>query len=531
MIDLYWKNFIKFINKFGIYILIFLLSLSIRYFTIEHKFYFFIDEPYSYISSSPNNNTPEGLIAKHQWNSYNFEKSKIYTGKEIKKSMFELNSSIIAILKDLKTIRTNNIDRQHTNFYYSIFRIFNAGITNIDIKTMIQRGCFLNLIFFTLSFFFMYKLLSLIKNDKQFISLGLLFAFMSTSSISLCFFIREYALQETFFIIVNYVFLILCNKIINNEEVKIKQLFLYSLSISLFCLTSYFSIIYSFILFSAIFIITLYLKHYKHIKNFFIIITISILIILVIYPNYFDFWTNNEHIYGITQKIINFSGAKINENLCNIYILIKDFLIFPLLLLLIIYFLILEFIFEKNKLLFSLKNVYLKKELTYIALIILLAFIWTNIIFLIAPHPNYRYISASMISFSLIITTILNIFRKKILLFIIILPFIFLVINATYFQHFLMSGPKIRYIDPFYDIEASKKLFNKNIPVVFNDIFWFHAHYFPILRDNQKVIFENNIITKDYLPETFILIQNEDKLPIGKLLESNLGDNAYLVEK
>ena len=55
---------------------------------------------------------------------------------------------------------------------------------------------------------------------------------------------REYALTETFLIITTYIAFVIGKKIIDNENIKISNLFIYPLGFSLFLSSCYLSVIY-----------------------------------------------------------------------------------------------------------------------------------------------------------------------------------------------------------------------------------------------------------------------------------------------
>jgi hypothetical protein len=190
------RNFLQ--NQIFLVILIFIFAFGIRLYYVFQKEGLIYDEV--------------GSIVIATWNNYcwrvNYDENKIYTGKEIKEITFFTSSSIKQALADVHNLRlyNHNRDRPHTNLHYSCLRLWFAGTQTSDVQRIIIQGCLLNLLFFSLSFLFLYKLAKLLFTNKWIILLALVVAFLNTGAISTTMYIRMYQLQETLFIILTWLF-------------------------------------------------------------------------------------------------------------------------------------------------------------------------------------------------------------------------------------------------------------------------------------------------------------------------------------
>ena len=518
------KNFFR---QFGVYFLIFIVIFCVRLYAINSRTAFFIDDVFTFISSTPNNLTPEGNIAKKSWDNFiNFENDKYYRAIDVKKSLFGFDPSVKSIVKDLKTMRTANIDRQHTNLYYSIFRIWASGVDGSDMGKMQRCGRYLNLVFFLLSFFFMYKLLSLIKDDKYFISFGLIFAFVSTSSISLNLLIREYALQELFFIVVNYIFLLFYKKIRENQTYKLKDIILYSFGFALFILSSYFSIIYAILLLGTMLLISLYHKNLYAARYVIYIAIVSIAIVLLVYPSYFDFCTNNEHYINVVNNASNCALDKFHQTFDLVWLNIKQYLFYPAFLFTLVITLITNSFFD-NVLEF-IKNKFCVQKIIPLLIIIFLSFIFALVNMKIAPYNEFRYIAVSNISFSIMIAIFVYLVKKSYLQYFFILLYFILTISVFYRSVYLVPTP---YLYDFFNPNMKKvaDAYSESLPVVFDKSYWGYSNYILYLQNNQSVKFIKNRKNAN-LPEKYILVTREyipDIVPLSNIVD----DYAYIIEK
>jgi len=198
--------------------------------------------------------------------------------------------SLSAALDTVKRLRENNRDAPHTNFYYSFLRLWwigNAG--HFDFNSAKWRGCALNLVFFSLSYLFMVMLLKKLfgAENKGIIILGLAAAFFNTGAISNTLFIRPYALQETFFILITLLFLELLRSLRSEASIITpKNLLVCGSLIALTLLTGYFAVIYVLLLWGTL--IGIAFRGRKKKTGLFLLTTfaVGVLFALILYPDY-----------------------------------------------------------------------------------------------------------------------------------------------------------------------------------------------------------------------------------------------------
>ena len=522
------KNFIENHKWIIIYSFIFILAFFMRYSAIQMKNMMFLDDPFSYVSSTPNNLTPEGTLAKTNWETYNFQDGKIYTGKQIKSALFAQDKSIKSIIKDLKTIRKANIERQHPTLYLSIFRIWSAGLDGLDSKILNTRGCYLNLIFFILSFFFMYKLLSLIKNNQKFIALGLFFGFVSVGSISSTMLIRPYAMQECLFIAVNYITILIAQKIIYSERISIPNVLIYSLGYSMFMLSGYFALVYTMMAFGIIGLICIIKKNKNAIIPILEIIVLTILITVLFYPGYFDLWTDNEHIGSVSETVQYFYLPSFLDSINIVLKDVKSYILYDITFYIIIVALICESVLFKWNL-FS--DEFNKRESIIILGLIFTCAIWAVGITYIAPYKVFRYFSSTSVIFAISLAVLLlkrtnfsTILVMAVYLLMSLFPSIVLYKDS-------IGGGIMPYQTVRDDANSFLTYIQAETPLVIGNPHWYNINYFTLLKNDQPVKFEKGL--PKLKNKKYILIQDEHKkLPDGDVKKLNLFQSQaiYLIK-
>ncbi len=209
-----------------------------------------------------------------------------YTGRQLKEIFIPKHKANISA--DLKNIylKSGN-DALHPNLYYFFFRFFTHSAPNLDLQNLIKYGCGLNLIFFSFSFFLMYKLLDELFSKKDIIPFGLCVAFLNTSSISMTLFVRSYEMQATAVIFFVYAFVKLIKKIKIGEKFS-KSDVLILFSSSLFCmLSAYLLNMVLGILYASIIVFLMLKKRFRDILTIFVVGIFTMLCSFLIYPNYY----------------------------------------------------------------------------------------------------------------------------------------------------------------------------------------------------------------------------------------------------
>ncbi|MBO4738872.1 MAG: hypothetical protein J5606_04845 [Bacteroidales bacterium] len=211
------------------------ILLSVRFFYISQKKSMHVDES---LSISICNRNEYGFWGK------NYEHGIEYIGKELKEMSLWDNSDVKDALSDVFHMHQTNRDLPHSNFYYTLLRLWFTGVKTSDLQYIFWRGCLLNVIFFLISFFFMTLLIKRFTNNTTSVIFCLFIAFINPASLSLTIFIRPYELQQTFVIILMY-YICCCIQNYEKEEsiVTKKNFFVGILILSLTMLSAYFNIL------------------------------------------------------------------------------------------------------------------------------------------------------------------------------------------------------------------------------------------------------------------------------------------------
>lgn len=510
------NRFTKYFRKYAVFIFIFIFCLTFRLVTVSQKDGLFIDEPYTYVCATPNNLSPEGVVLKNNYKDYNFEYGKNYTAAEVKKALFSNESSLKSIAKDLKKLRKDNIDRPHTNLYYSIYRIISAGVSGLDVKELYLRGYVFNIFLFILEFFFMYKLLSLISRNTTFKAFCLLFSLLSVGCVSNSLPTRGYALTECFFVGTNYVFLSL---LLSDRILKFKKLLGYSLITAVFILSSYLSLIYAGFVFFILISYSLFKKKINVIKNTILITGSSLFIVLAVYPSFFDFSYKNEHYDGIIKRLqfINPNQLSFAETNKIVWGFLVKYLFYKPLLYCAGLFYIIEKLYEKIKALFKpintnkdcSKNLFGNEHL--ILIISVLSLIWAYISIYISPYSNERFVLPAFPIISLLLVVVINHLKSNILRYLLVGVFLFCSCKVLFLE---LRG----YNNDFCFLHSGILYeFNENDKYVFHmgESAFFYPNYYILIPDNAVIRMEKEIPSKNFDLKSYKLITDLDNLTIS----------------
>jgi hypothetical protein len=265
-----------------ILIAVYVLSLGIRIFWLSQKEGLHVDE---------------GLtIAIACYNDFmvtdNYEYGKKYTGKELKEASLVSDASLKGAMADVRNLWKDNRDPPHTNLYYTLLRLSLVGIKTGDIAPIVIRGGILNLLLFTISFFFFFSLMQLLFAKYKLLQYAATFcAFMSTAAISNTLFLRPYQIQETLFIIFCYYFVLSIGwrKYILHENklfISVRPIVFMSLITAVTLMTGYYALI-----FVGLFgLYAIYLlcrnKTFIEIPFYFVVLCLGILFAQALYPKY-----------------------------------------------------------------------------------------------------------------------------------------------------------------------------------------------------------------------------------------------------
>ncbi len=480
------KNFIRSKGLILSCIFVFLIAFLIRVAAIDFKQDLFIDEVYT---TQIANYSPyfEGLPVP-------LETGMQATGYDIKQKIFALNPSLKDTISDIINLHTYTRDTPHSNFYYTLYRLWFSGWAEFNLKKFITHGASLNLIFFAGSFLYLYKILKrLFQNDKVLVPFGLFTTFMSTAAITNTTFIRPYALQEMFFLILTYTTIKYWDYIADKEhKYKIIDVFTLGLTIGLTLLTGYYSIpligLYALLLLYR----TIKLKNYDALRFFFFFMFATGLIVFLLYPGicFVLFSYRAKEAYNAFSQINNI-GVLVKYT----PIIILRYLFSIPLIVTIIYYLRKCNFRENTKKYFSLASILMS-----------IGIIWSIFILFLAPYKNIRYIMPAAALVMLIFPLIAS--RLKVKKWFITIVSAILILNifiaisefiGLNFRKYIPIPPKIEFLT---NIEKDNFIFleNKDLPVYIIQYGMPSPTYaYTQLGDNQKYyVYERNPKTIPY---------------------------------
>ena len=379
-------------------IIVFLFTFFTRIFYISQKTGIHIDEGFTHVIAS---------FIDYQYKK-NFDTGKIYTGKELKALTFQNNTSFKEALKDVKALRKNNNgNKDHTPLYHTCYLLWMQGGDGIlTPEDFINKACSLNLLFFILEFFIMYKILQKLFPGSFVIIPGLTAAFLTTGSISNTLMVRPYQIQELAFVFLAYVFIDNFQKInVKESIINAKNGFLITFSIAFTLLTGYFAGIYIIFLGSVLIFSCIKNKMYKNLLFLFSCMVPAIILVFAFYPGFLKGF--RAHEVRDINGLISITDTK----------LIKDILFINLKHLsniLVSYIMYIPLIIVMLAALAGKRNKYEKLSL----ILFITALIFSAIIIYIAPFKVLRYAAPVLPLMSLIVPMLLystNGFYKKVL--------------------------------------------------------------------------------------------------------------------
>jgi hypothetical protein len=318
---------------------------------------------------------------------------------------------------------------------------------------------------------------------------------MSTASVSNTLFFRTYQLQETLFIVFAYFFV----RFINNQKFVIIGNKLYLNIFVVFCmvfiaaltlLTGYYSVF--FIGMFGLYIIYNNIQNTTEIQVYIIILVCALFLAQVFYPRYVLGFFSGRAIETVRTVLTDsFLGNIMSSVICIVTLINSHFFTVPVIILCIV--LLLYLLFLKQKIVF--------KKLTL--LLVLIPFVYTIIVTIVAPYKDLRY-SMSIFPFFVFLPAILIYsIKNKYILYATAL--LFCVVSSVN----LFSNK----IENLYKDRPKQYLFNenKNIPVfVINKTLWLYADLVPYFNDEQVYIFcdtFDDIIVNDKYNNIYLVIE------------------------
>lgn len=253
-------------NKLVISLLLVIIALGIvtRIYVGNQKEYLQIDEGYSYgLMNYDQIDLTKKDNLYHNWHS-----------KEYYKDYFSISSEEALNFRPVYENQKNDV---HPPFYYLLLRI--AASFTIDSFSM-WTGIILNIIIFVFSTIFIYLIANRIFKNKIY---GLLLALIncfSYASLETTIFIRMYALNALNLLIILYLHISCLDK----ENLTLKQLIPMSIFIIIGSLTHYYYLVFLFVLYVMYMIFNINKKNFKNAIKYTVMMAISAIISLIIFP-------------------------------------------------------------------------------------------------------------------------------------------------------------------------------------------------------------------------------------------------------
>lgn len=498
---------------------VFVVLIGVRFFFISQKKSFYDDEG---LSISICNRNEYGFWGK------NYELNHEYKGKELKEISLWDNPSVLDSLRDVFHMHQYNRDTPHSNFYYSLLRLWFTGTKTGNLNYIVWRGCLLNILIFVVSFFFMMLLLKRFSESTLIVALSLFIAFINPASISLTVFLRPYELQQTFVIVLTYyVVCIFQSKEENNTIITKKNYIVGIFVLGLTMLSAYFNMIVIG-LYGLLIILYCIRKNDWNLLKFFIFLFIGGLIVAKLL--YFDFGNISYRGAEAVSKL-SFSNILINifavkDGLLEIFTKNIFWGVYCAVSLILCVFIFIRSL--KNRELFILSTIV---TINLISLLVIMYFAPLNMKYL-------RYIAPLFPIFSL---CFVNLFNQKYLKNLV--PAVISLVIIFSLIQFKGDKSVVEHLDDS-DIEKYSEIQKTDLVIfVRGSSNWRYSCLIPYLDDESRVIFvenysdlENNYI--DNIPCIFINqidgSANYDftvKNLCRKQLQSVLYHDVYLIGK
>jgi hypothetical protein len=404
-----------------------------------------------------------------------YEDGEIYSGKELKETMFWENASVENTLGDIFRLHHDSGDAAHTCLYFSLLRFWFTGVQTGSLERIVLQGCLLNLLFFLFSFLLMYNLVIRFFTNRCLVAFALLVAFLNVGSVSNTLFIRPYQLQETLSILMGLLFVRYYQWMGTHSQLHTwKQILLLSIALAFVLLSAYLAVI-----FVGFLVIVLLIKAYteKEMRLFKIILAASLLSILIAELLYFSYLSAFMGAAGV-RAMDNMEGGVFLQNLCASFQAILRLYnreLFYGAVIILSLLIVINLLWRRKKIFPITINTINKPLLVLIAL----SFIWTSLVMVLAPFKTtVRYIVPVFPLIALIIPLLISKLRGEIL--------ILTAIAYTVIYLFVALLPKrVDYLHPNI-VKDSVFTQHPHVPVLIQSgNYWRYGTIVPYFVDEQ----------------------------------------------
>jgi len=371
--------------------------------------------------------------------------------------------------KDIAMMHKSVNDDGHSNFYYTLFRIYNCGMDDFNPSFMKLFGTLFNIFLFIFAYFVMFKLLRFILKEDKHIPLALLISTVNAGAISCTMFVREYQLQSIFFILMTLVFAKVYFNIENKEKLpNAFILTMYSLTLALFVLSAYYSELYIVILGAFM----LY-KAYKAKRNDWLVALVCIylghfILAKILYLGFFNFIGSKDFPQEDPFNLIRIWERFVQ----NTKFMYKSVFYCPTIVMIAV---AIGLNFKKFK---SLKNT----KYNFLLLASLLASIWSYVIIYIAHLDYMRYVMAAYPIIALAIVWVIINLESKIWSF--LFGLLYIAFSLPFVLHFVPKPISSFIFFSHFNFSHMKPLLESNLPIYFKN-----DKNFPIYATSEVILY------------------------------------------
>jgi hypothetical protein len=495
-------------------LVIFFVTIGIRFYWINHKAGLNVDEGLSISVSS---------INKYMlWND-NYESGRIYTGKELKAISLWGNDPRRNAIKDVYRLHINNNgDTPHTSLYYSCLRLWFAGRATSDYREIIRIGTTLNLLFFSISFIVMYQLLKLLFDENFVILAGLLLCFLNTGSISNTLVLRPYQLQETSMIVAAYCCTVYHRKILDGTTFDTwRNLVLLASAGAFTLLSGYFSIIY-YALVGCLIVSALMRRGRLNQIGFFVaVVVFSIGLAQTVYTSYLDGIIHSSRSgEGLDTLGSNEIASRFMESIAAFVSLSGTYIFYWPLIICLGVALVVTIIPQTARHLALATPKHERNAWMVAWFLVASSVIFSVTALYLAPYKFLRYIMPVFPIMALLNPIILRRLKPRVavgFVCVMVAVCLFYALDTTHIENLSLEKPEI------FSFRNKPE-----IPVlIFNKQPWKYADMIPYLADNQRYEFPSNEeeleVRIAQLPNAFVILENGEHPGIRTQRASFLG--------
>lgn len=492
-------------NKDKIIIILLVLTIILQVaLRVQHgneKKYFHIDEAYSY-----------GLM--------NYDKVDIMDNEDFYNEWHtdKYYEDYLTISKDEATDFTPVYENQkndvHPPLFYLLLRI--AASFTIDSFSK-WTGIGLNIFIFVISSIMIYLIANKIFKNKLYAVLVVLINGFTLASIDTTIFIRMYALNALNLLIISYLHILNYNK----QDLHIKDLVIMSIFIILGSLTHYYYLVFLFILYIIYMTKFIKLKNFKNAVKYTVMMVISALISLCIFPYSFVHMFMG---YRGQEAISSFEKIETMWNSLGRYLGILNNEVFNGILMVIL-FIILAIVITK---IIKNKKITISFSNREFLLILIPTIIYFTVIALISPYQEIRYIMSIcplIVICMIYITKVVleKCFKEGTVFNILAVIFIVMLLTPQIFKNDLTCyyGYKtdiVQTIEEKHDLPALY-IFNKDQNRFLDDLYMF-------TKIDKSYVMDSKLFSKENILKVFNKIDTQKGIIV--FINEGLNNEEYL---